>query len=386
MGYDRMKKKILYVSGTRADYGLMRSVLSQISSHPGMSLEIVVTGMHVMPEFGETIQEIIRDGFSCHRLNLQYTHDTADSMAVFIGRFIQDFTLFITKNKPDFILILGDRGEMLGAAVTGAYLGIPVVHLHGGEVSGTVDDIARQAITKLSHIHLPATELSAARIIRMGENPDTVHVVGAPGLDEILSMSEISREELCTRFHLDPSQKLIIVLQHPVTLDGNDPALQIQQTLESVQEIPAEKIVIYPNADTGGRAMIKVIKKFENIPRFHIFPSISHSDFLNLLRISSAIVGNSSSGIIEAPSFGVPAINIGSRQHNRQKGENVIECGYDKIKISAAIHDALNDEEFKCRVKKAKNPYGDGKSGDRIIDILEKTEITSDLVQKRMMY
>ncbi|MHB8163400.1 MAG: UDP-N-acetylglucosamine 2-epimerase [Methanoregula sp.] len=381
-----MKRKILYVSGTRADYGLMRSVLFQIANHPDMELDVAATGMHLMPEFGNTIEEIIRDGFSYHRVESRYRHDTPEAMATFIGCFIQEFILLVKKTKPDFILLLGDRGEMLGASIVGAYLGIPNVHLHGGEVTATVDEITRHAITKMAHIHLPATEESARRIIRMGENPENVHVVGAPGLDEIVSMPPVSRDTLFSKYHLDPSKKLILVLQHPVTLEKQDSAFQIQQTLEATQELHEEAIVIYPNADSGGRAMINVIKTFENQSGFHVFPNISHRDFLNLLRVSSVLVGNSSSGIIEAPSFGIPAINIGSRQQNREKGENVVESGYEKNKILSALLYALNNDDFMSRIKLAKNPYGDGKSGDRIIDILEKTDITSDLLQKRMMY
>ena len=213
-----MTKKILYISGTRADYGLMRSVLFRISRYPGMELHIAATGMHLMPEFGHTIDEIYRDGFTCHSVDATYTQDTQESMALFIGRFIQECVYLIEKLKPDFILLLGDRGEMLGGAVVGTYLGIPVLHLHGGEITGTVDEIARHAITKMSHIHLPATEESAKRIIKMGEDPDRVHVVGAPGLDQVLETAFLSPKEIGKRYHLDLSKPVILVVLHPVTL------------------------------------------------------------------------------------------------------------------------------------------------------------------------
>jgi UDP-hydrolysing UDP-N-acetyl-D-glucosamine 2-epimerase len=307
-------------------------------------------------------------------------------MAMFIGVFIQEFVRLVRDLKPDFILLLGDRGEMLGGAIVGAYMGIPVVHIHGGEVTATVDELARQAITKLSHIHLPATEESAKRIIRMGEDPNRVHVVGAPGLDQIMEMKLLDPVEIGERYHLDLSHPVILILQHPVTLDGGDSVFQIHQTMEAIQELQEQSIVIYPNADTGGRAMIAEIKKYEKYPDIHIFPNVNHRDFLSLLQIASVLVGNSSSGIIEAPSFGVPTVNIGPRQNGRQKGENVIESGYDKDEIKSAIINILNDKQFKEHVKNAKNPYGDGKSSSRIVDILEKTEITPDLLQKRMRY
>lgn len=381
-----MKRKILYVSGSRADYGLMRSVLFQINSHPNMELHIAATGMHLMPEFGNTIDEIIQDGYICHRVEATYTHDTSESMALFIGDFIQKFVQMIKGIKPDFILLLGDRSEMLGGAIAGVYLGIVVVHLHGGEISDTVDEIARHAITKLSHIHLPATQESAERIIRMGEDPTRVHVVGAPGLDQILEMKLLPLQEIRQRFHLDLSIPVILVLQHPVTIDVSAPEFQMKQTMDAIRELNEQSIVIYPNADAGGRAMIAEIKKYENDPNIRIFPSIAHHDFLSLLRIASVLVGNSSSGIIEAPSFGVPVVNTGTRQKGRQRGENIIDCGNNKDEIKAAIRYALYDKKFKERAKKAKNPYGDGKSSNKIVDILEKTQITPDLLKKRMMY
>ena len=381
-----MIKKILYISGTRADYGLMRSVLFRITRNSGMELHIAATGMHLMPEFGHTIDEIHRDGFTCHCVDATYSRDTKESMALFIGRFIQECVHLTEELKPDFILLLGDRGETLGGAVVGTYLGIPILHLHGGEITGTVDEIARHAITKMSHIHLPATQESANRIIKMGENPEHVHVVGAPGLDQILETEFLSQDEISVCYRLDISKPIILVVLHPVTLESGDPAFQMRETLEAVRELGEQSIVIYPNADAGGRAMIEEIKNFECCEKIQTFPSLSHRDFLSLLKISSVIVGNSSSGIIEAPSFGVPAINIGTRQKGRLRGENVIDCDYNKNEIISAAGYALYDREFRMRVQRATNPYGDGKTGERVVTILEQIQVTPELIQKKMTY
>jgi GDP/UDP-N,N'-diacetylbacillosamine 2-epimerase (hydrolysing) len=381
-----MKRKILYISGSRADYGLMRSVLSAIHLDPSMDLHVAVTGMHLMPEFGSTLEEIKQDGYSCHVINARYEGDSRDSMALFLGIFIQEFVPLVKTLRPDIILILGDRGEMLGGAIVGAYMGIPVVHIHGGEVTTTVDEFARHAITKLSHIHLPATEESARRIIKMGEDPDHVFVVGAPGLDQILLIRSSPPGEIMGRCHLDPDIPVIIVLQHPVPLETGDPAIQMDQTLKAVCKTDCQILVIYPNADAGGRAMIEVIKKYASRSNIHTFPSLEHVDFLNLLKNSSVLVGNSSSGIIEAPSFGVPVVNIGSRQRGRQRGENVIDTGHNPDEIELAVNRALHDNDFKTKVKTADNPYGDGDSSGRIVKILKNIEITPDLLQKRMMY
>jgi len=381
-----MKRKILYISGTRADYGLMRSVLSAIHHHPAMELHIAVTGMHIMPEFGYTLEEIKKDGYSCHVINVTNLEDTTGSMAVFIGLFIQEFVALVKNLKPDIILVLGDRGEMLGGAVVGAYMGIPVAHVHGGEVTSTADENARHAITKLSHIHLPATEESAQRIIKMGEDPHHVFVVGAPGLDQILNIQSVSPKETIDRYHIDPRIPIIIVLQHPVPLEPGEPAYQMEQTMQAVCDLDCQILVIYPNADAGGRAMIEVIKKYESHKNIRTFPSLGHKDFLILLKLSSVLVGNSSSGIIEAPSFGVPVVNIGSRQKGRQKGENIIDTGYDTHEIAKAVDRALKDNDFKRKVKTANNPYGVGDSSGKIVEILKNIEITPALLQKRMMY
>jgi GDP/UDP-N,N'-diacetylbacillosamine 2-epimerase (hydrolysing) len=381
-----MKRKILYVSGTRADYGLMRSVLFRINNNPGLELHIAATGMHLMPEFGNTVNEISKDGFSCHRVDVTYEQDTKESMALFIGAFIQRFVRLAAEIRPDIILLLGDRGEQLGAAIAGAYLAIPVAHIHGGEVTATADESARHAITKLAHIHLPATEGSAKRIIKMGEDPKNVFVVGAPGIDEILNLPPAVVKEVADQYAIDPSVPLILVIQHPVPLEPGDPAARMEETMKAVSGLPHLVFVIYPNADAGGRAMIDVIKKYASHKNIRAFRSIGHDEFLAILKLSSVIVGNSSSAIIEAPSFGVPAINIGTRQNGREKGKNVIDTGYHTGEIAAAINRALQDERFKRKVKTAINPYGTGNSSEKITGILEKIRITPELLQKRMMY
>ena len=386
MGNDRMTRKILYISGTRADYGLMRSVLSAIRSHPDLSLDIGVTGMHLMPEFGTTIDEIRRDDFSCHIIDATCSDDSRDAMAVFVGDCIRGCVGLVQRLKPDLLMVLGDRGEMLSAAIAGSYLGIPVVHIHGGDVTSTVDDIARHAITKLSHVHCPATQESADRIIRMGENPAQVHVVGSPGLEQILKESHAGAEEISRKYSLDGARKLILVIFHPESFDPGDPSAYMEHVLDAALSFHEQVIVIYPNADAGGRAMIEVIRQHEGDPGLRAFPSIPHGDYLGLLKKSSVIVGNSSSGIIEAPSFGIPAVNIGDRQRGRMRGKNVIDTGYTRDEIRAALHTALYDTTFKESVKMATNPYGDGNTSSKIVRVLTKVQITSELIQKRMMY
>jgi len=377
-----MKRKILYISGTRADYGLMRSVLRRINNHPDLSLDIVVTGMHLMEEFGNTIDEIKEDGFFYHIVDVQHDDDTKESMAIFIGRFIQELVPVIHSLHPDIILVLGDRGEMLAGAIVGVYMGIPVAHIHGGEVTTTVDDYARHAITKLAHIHFPATEESAGRILRMGEDPSRIFVVGAPGLDQILHEPLLTQDELAQKYQLDFSKPVLLVVQHPVTLEVDNAPEQIRETLEAVVSLQYQTIVIYPNADAGGRKMIEIIKEYEHLPYLKIFSSIPHKDYLSLLQQVSVLIGNSSSALIEAPSFGLPVVNIGTRQMGRERADNVIDTLYNREKIRECIYKAIHDDKFRKKAKLCRNPYGDGKASKRISEILSKIDINEDLLIK----
>lgn len=381
-----MTRTILYISGTRADYGLMRSVLSAIDGNPGLRLEIGVTGMHLLPEFGSTIEEIRRDGYSCHVVNATCENDSKAAMARFVGECITGCVDLIRRVQPDIIMVLGDRGEMLGAAIAGVYLGIPVVHIHGGDLTSTVDDIARHAITKLSHVHCPATRDSADRIIRMGEDPRHVHVVGSPGLEQILNECPEWREDLFRTYGLDESRRLILVLFHPESFSGGDPQGQMDALLRAVLSFHEQVIVIYPNSDSGGRAMIDVIRNYEKNQGLRAFPSVPHQDYLGLLKSAAVLVGNSSSGIIEAPSFHTPVVNVGNRQQGRIRGKNVIDTGYSEGEIRCAIDTALHDSRFRDMVRTEENPYGDGKTSQRIVTILRDLRITPELLQKRMMY
>lgn len=381
-----MKRKILYITGSRADYGLMQSVLKKIDSHPKLELEIIVTGMHIMEEFGMTINEIKKDNFNIHIIDSIYEKDNKESMAIFIGDLIKKLVRYINKIRPDIIILLGDRGEMLSGAIVGSYLSIPVAHIHGGEITGNIDETTRHAITKLSNINFVATKKSAERIIKMGENPKYVFVVGAPGLDEILDSQILAPEIISNRYGLDLSEPLILVIQHPVTSEIDEAPEQIRETLDAISELNYQAIVIYPNCDAGGRKIIEVIKKYDNKKKMRIYENIPRNDYLGLLKISSVIVGNSSSSIIEAPSFKIPAVNIGSRQEGRERAENVMDVDYNKKQIISAIEKALFDQEFKHKLRNVKNPYGDGKSGDRIVQILSEIKIDKKLLQKKLTY
>ncbi len=382
-------REIAVVTGTRAEYGIFKPILKAIEAKPSLRLSLVVTGMHLSHEFGYTVKEIEKDGFSISaKVKMLSNSDTLEAMAQSVSKGISGMARTWAQSRPDIVLVLGDRVEPLAAAIAGAYMNIPVAHIHGGDtcIGGNIDDSNRHAITKFAHIHFPATRKSAERIIKMGEDKWRVHMVGSPALDAISNEPLLSREVLAERFGLDLSQPLILLIQHPVTTQVDEAANQMRETLEAIIAINYPIVLIYPNADAGGRRMIEVIKEYEGHQFIQTFKSLPRREYLSLMKVVSVIVGNSSSGIVDAPSFGLPAVNIGIRQEGRERGNNVIDVGHNKQEIVKAIEKALNDKEFLNENKKGENPYGDGKASQRIAEILSKVEITPELIQKKITY
>ncbi|MDD1653169.1 MAG: UDP-N-acetylglucosamine 2-epimerase [Methanomicrobiales archaeon] len=379
-------RKILAVSGTRADYGLMRPVLRRIREDPELELAVAATGMHLMPEFGATIDLIERDGFSPLRVEATYEEDTKGAMARFTGECIRGLTTIVEEIRPDVILLLGDRAEMLAGAVVGTYLSIPVAHVHGGEITSTVDEHVRHAITKLAHLHFAATEMAAERIRRMGEDPSRVFVVGAPSLDEILGEGGMEPGEAMTALGLPVQHPLVLVIQHPVSLESDRAGEQMEATLAAAADLGYLTVIVYPNADAGGREMIRVIQDHLRNPSFHAFRNIPRRQFLGLLRAADVLVGNSSTGIIEAGSLRLPAVNIGSRQEGRERGGNVIDVLPERAAIRRGIERALSDRAFRKRLATGTSPYGDGHAGERIVEVLRSVSLDGGLIQKRLRY
>ena len=374
---DFMKRKVMYITGTRADYGLMHKTLELLNNDASIQLDIVATGMHLMEEFGYSVDEIKKDNFDLHIINRTFLKDNKESMSLFIGGLIVDLTKLMSEINPDIVLLLGDRGEMLAGAVVASYLQIPIAHVHGGDVSSTVDDSARHAITKLANIHFPATKKSASRIKQMGETTENIFVVGAPGLDDIIhNVKNIDLSMLKEKYSLN--KPFVLILQHPVSLEEQDSAIQIKETLDAVSITDYQGIVIYPNADAGGRAMIDVINQYD----FDTYKNIPRNDFIGLLSIADILIGNSSSGIIESSSLKLPVINIGTRQQGREKAENVVDVDYNHDEIYDAIN-FIKTEEYQDILKNCINPYGEGKASERIYNILKSISINNDLLNKQ---
>ncbi|MDI6781218.1 MAG: UDP-N-acetylglucosamine 2-epimerase [bacterium] len=388
-----MIKKIMAITGTRAEYGIWRPVFKAIDANPSLSLFLIVTGSHLSTVFGMTIDEIYRDGFLiAEKIDIipeqekqgNKWSDSSRDTAISIGKCIIGIAEAIQQIQPNIILILGDRGEMLSGAIAATYMNIPIAHLHGGEVSGSIDEGIRHAITKLSHIHFPATRKSAQRIISMGEDKRRVFLVGAPSLDTILNELLLPIEDIRKQFSL--KEDFILLVQHPVVTEVDDVERQIRSTMEAVVSIGMQAIVLYPNADTGSQTIIRIINEFHNPPMIQAVKSLPHKTYLSLMKYARVLVGNSSSGIIEAASFHLPVVNIGTRQQGRQRAANVIDVNCKKEKIVEAIKFAISDEEFKAKVKRCKNPYGDGKASKRIVEVLSSIEIDNQLLQKLNVY
>ena len=383
---DGRVRKVLYVTGTRADYGLMNRTLDAIESSPSLALEVVAGGMHLMPQFGMTVDEVRAGHANVHVIDAVYSTDDRESAALFTGRFIQGLTHMIKETHADIVLLLGDRAEMLAGAVAATYLSVPIAHVHGGDVSSTVDDHVRHAITKLAHVHFPATKKSAGRLLKMGEEAWLIHCVGSPAIDGILNERLIGRDEIAHLYQLDLSKPIILVVQHPVSAEVDDAPLQMGATLDAIAQLRQQTIVIYPNADAGGRAMIRVLERYRSHAFMQAYETVPRTHYLSLMNVASVLVGNSSSGVIESPLFHLPVVNIGTRQRGRECAGNIINVDYDRSQIVTAIKTAIEDTAFKELASRSKNLYGDGKASARIVNALIELRIDARLLQKHMAY
>jgi len=381
-------RKICVLTGSRAEYGLLKPIMLAIKNHPKLELSTIVTGMHLSKEFGYSLNEIKKDGFEINeKVEMNQKEDTGFSVATSIGTGIKGIAKALNRVKPDIFMILGDRSEALAGAITAAYMNIPVAHIHGGDSARAgVDESARHAITKFAHIHFPATKKSAERILKMGECKDMIFVTGAPCLDTILHLKLLEKREIEKKFKLVLKKPFILLVQHSVSTEPEKAEEQITQTLEAIKKLKHQTVIIYPNSDAGGRNIIKKLKEYEKLPFIRTFKNLSQKEYLSLLKYASVMVGNSSSGIIESSSFNIPVVNIGRRQEGRERSGNVIDASHNKDNIIFAIKKALYDEDFNKIVKGCKNQYGNGHTSEKIIKILNEIDISQKLLRKKIIY
>ena len=372
-----MDRNICVLTATRAEYGLLKPLMDLIHKSDHFNLQLLVTGSHLSPEFGLTYKSIEEDGFTIdEKVEMLLSSDTATGIVKSMGVGMIAFADSFERLKPEAIVILGDRYEMLAAASAASVFKIPIVHLHGGEITeGAYDDAFRHAITKLSHLHFTSTEDHRKRVIQLGENPKTVFNVGAIGLDNIRRLDLLSKEELEADLRLQFKKYNYQVSYHPETLSDISSKDQFEILLKAIEEQEDSLFVFTKsNADTDGRIINTMIDKFvkKHPEKRSVFTSLGSLRFLSLLMQCDAIIGNSSSGIIEAPTFKVATINIGNRQKGRTQADSVVNTDIDHKQIKNAFL-KIQNADFKDHLKKVNNPYGDGHTAARIINVLENT-------------
>lgn len=377
-------RKICIVTGSRAEYGLLSGLMRAIQNDSDLELQIIATNMHLSPEFGLTYREIEADGFTINKkVIMLLSSDTANATAKSVGLGFIGFADAYEDLNPDIVVVLGDRYEIISAVSTALFYKIPVAHLHGGEITeGAYDDCIRHAITKMSHLHFTSTEAYRKRVIQLGENPNRVFNVGAPGIENIKKIPMMSKAELESTLNgFTIGSKSLLVTYHPVTLEHSTAEEQIINLLAALDEFPEYKLIFtLPNSDTDGRIIIQLINDYvaKNKERAVAYPSLGLKRYLSALQYVTAAVGNSSSGIIEVPSFGIPTLNIGDRQKGRMAAESVVHCGTEKQEILDGLHTILSSE-FQTAI--VKNPYEGSNTTQDILHIL-KTYPLEGLIQK----
>jgi UDP-N-acetylglucosamine 2-epimerase (non-hydrolysing)/GDP/UDP-N,N'-diacetylbacillosamine 2-epimerase (hydrolysing) len=377
------RRRIAVVTTSRADYSHLYWPLRELAAHPGVELGVFTLGAHLSPEFGLTVQEIERDGFPIRsRIECLLSSDTDTGMAKTIGIAILGLADALTAWRPDLLLLIADRYEMLAPASVALALRIPIAHIEGGEVSqGAIDDQVRNALTKLAHIHFTSTETARRRVISMGEEPWRVTHAGAPSLDHLHRSKLLSRQALEAKLGLTLTPPTLLVAWHPVTI-LRDTNAEADALFDALAQSPGQLIFVYPNADAGSYALIERAKALASTrPRTHIFVNLDAVTYWSLLGQVDAIVGNSSSGIMEAASFALPAVNVGMRQQGRERARNVIDAPADTAAILAAITQAL-DPAFRNALRGMVNPYGDGTAATTIVRVLTTVPLDGLLIKQ----
>jgi UDP-hydrolysing UDP-N-acetyl-D-glucosamine 2-epimerase len=371
--------KVVVFTGTRAEYGLLYWLLKDLNTDQSCHLDLLVSGTHLSPEFGYTIKQIEDDGFDVsERVDMLVSSDSAVGTVKSIGLGVIGFSDSLARLDPDVIVILGDRFEALAAAQTALILRIPIVHLHGGEITeGAYDDSIRHAITKLSYLHGTSNQEHRQRVIQLGETPDRVHVVGAMGLEYINRTPLMSKKDLVKSINFDLNKPFFIVTFHAVTLSDKSSLNEFQSLLNALDAFPDYQLVMtYPNADTGGRELIPILETYTTLNASRVFSitSLGLHRYLSAVKYASAVIGNSSSGIIEAPSLKTPTVNIGIRQNGRSAAKSVINCEPITSEIVKAINIAVGEERSDDFFE---NPYGEGNASSKVIDMIKSCNFKS---------
>ena len=364
-------RKVFILVERRADYSRYKPILEKLKADPFFETYLVVTGICLLDIHGKDINYIENDGFKINATIPMFDTEVEDNggeMVRSMSRVLFGVVSELEKAKPDVVLSGFDIGGNFAVTIAAAHMNIPVAHIQGGEVTGSIDESIRHAMSKFSHIHFPATEDARNRLIKIGENPEDIYVVGCPSIDVLVNTPYVDKAQLEAKYNLDFSKPFVIMIQHPVTTEVKSSLDQIKETILAIKRMDIQALALLPNNDAGHSKIIDEIKK----SGIRWFPSLSTSDFINLYRNAWALVGNSSSGIHETPTFKIPAVNIGNRQMGRERAANVIDVPNNADAIEAGIKKALFDQEFKAFVKTIENPYGIGNSAEQIVKILKE--------------
>jgi len=380
-----MKRKICIVTGTRAEYGLLYWLMKEIQEDADLALQIIATGMHLSPEFGLTYRQIEKDDFKIDKkIEMLLSSDTSVGISKSMGLGMIGFSEAYGDLKPDIVVLLGDRFEIFSAAAAAMIARIPIAHLHGGETTeGAFDEAIRHSITKISHLHFTATEEYRRRVIQLGESPDRVFNVGGLGIDNINKLELLNRGEFEDSIEFKLGQKNLMITFHPVTLEHATAGEQFKNILDVLDEFDDTKFILTkPNADTEGRIITQMIDEYisRNEHKAISFVNLGQLRYLSAMQFVDAVVGNSSSGFAEAPTFKIGTINIGDRQRGRIKADSVIDCKPTRESILAAIK-KLYSKEFQKKLKNVKNPYGEGGAAKKIKEVLKEKDI-ADILKK----
>lgn len=383
-------KRIGIMTGTRAEYGLLKPLMQEINKDNDLELYLIVSGMHLSPEFGMTYKEIEEDGFEINaKVEMLLSSDSPAGISKSIGLGVIGFADEFQRADLDMLILLGDRYEALSAAISAMVMRIPIAHLHGGELTeGAIDEGIRHSITKMSYLHFTSTEEYRRRVIQLGENPERVFCVGAIGVENIKKINLMTKEELERSIHFEIDENTVIVTYHPVTLENNTVEEQFLNLLEVLDRNPKIRMIFTKaNADTNGRIVNELIDKYaaQNSERACAFMSLGQKRYLSALKYCRIVIGNSSSGIIEAPSFGKPIINIGDRQKGRICADSVINCGYTQQEIQRAMETALT-EEFENKARNCRNPYEKENTAANIISVIKDYLLNDKIKLKKGFY
>lgn len=384
-------RTILGVTGIRSEYDILYPVFQAINAHPDLALSLIVTGAHLSKKFGFTVEQIQKDGFPIvarveNLIEGNRDYDRLKGAAVQLEGLAHE----VNRLRPDLLLSFGDREESINVAYVGSYLNIPVAHLSGGDrVIGNVDDHIRHAVTKLAHLHFTTNEESKERILKMGEQPFRVFNVGNPGLDRIAVTETIERNKLLQWYGFKKetfNQPLLLVIQHAISSEIPDAYRQMKITMETVKALALNTVISYPNSDPGSHDIIRCIREYETLPFIKVFKNVPRREFINTMREAACMVGNSSAGLMEAPFFKLPVVNVGNRQKARLHAENVQFVPHDVTAVKEAIKKACFDEDYKKIVANCSSPYGDGNSSKKIADTLAKISFDDKLFLKDITY